>query len=223
MHPVAFIVAWYIHEDIGGLTYESPTGTNPYIRYLKYAHLCRTLIVLVVVFVIIGVVSSVYASPVLTREYQLKAAYLFNFARFVKWPSEHNEEANAHLRFCVIGLTPIGLALDQFIKDKTVQGRKPVIRHISHQNQLTGCEVLFISQSEQNSIIDILSVVEGAYILTVGETKDFIQRGGMIEFMIVENKLRFAINLEAAKRAHLEISSQLLKLAIIVLDSQREE
>ena len=223
MHPVAFIVAWYVHEDIGDLTCNPPTRGNPHIRYLKYTYLHRTLLVLVVIFVIIGIVSNVYANPTLTREHQLKAAFLFNFAKFVKWPSEQNEEANAHLRFCVIGLNPISLALDQFIKDKTVQGRKPEIRNITDQNQLPGCQVLFISQTEQNSILNILSAVKGTGVLTVGETRDFIQRGGMIEFMIVENKLRFAINLEAAKRAQLEVSSQLLKLAIIVLDSQREE
>ena len=116
----------------------------------------------------------------------------------------------------MIGLTPLVQALEQFIQGKKVYGRKPELKYISNAHHSAGCHVLFVSQSEQESIPGILDAVAGDSVLTVGETENFASRGGIIEFLIVANKLRFEINLQTARRARLGINSQLLKLAVIV-------
>lgn len=153
----------------------------------------------------------------ITREHQLKAAYLFNFAKFVKWPTDKNDDS---LNFCMVGYTPIGPALERFMAGKRIQGKTPKIRHAANINQTNDCHVLFISQTEQSATARLAETIRNSSVLTVGETADFAEHGGIIEFTVVANKLRFAVNLEAARRARLVLSSKLLKLAQAVRRDQ---
>jgi YfiR/HmsC-like len=176
----------------------------------------RALLPLLLFLAVITPLSTAQVTSPLTREYQLKAAFLYNFTKFINWPPESLGNSPRSFNFCVTGLTPLAQALEQFIQGKKVHGRKPVLKYISNAHHLAGCHVLFISQAKQESIPGILDAVAGDSVLTVGETKNFTSQGGMIEFLIAANKLRFEINLQTAKSARLGISSQLLKLAVIV-------
>ncbi len=150
----------------------------------------------------------------LTREYQLKAAFLFNITKFITWPCDNNCNSNSALKFCLIGLSPLTMALERIVNHKTVRGRKSAIRLIQDKNQLEECQVLFIARSKRQELSDILDAASGNNILTVSDIKHFSRYGGMIEFLVIGNKVRFSINLRAAGREHLVFSSQLLKLAV---------
>jgi hypothetical protein len=170
---------------------------------------------LIVAGAIAGASDSAARLPV-TREYQLKAAALYHFAKFVQWTPGASRHQPSPLRFCVFGESPLGAVLEQFIAAKNDQGPQPAVRYIERVAQLRGCQILFVSRSEGDSLDQILDALGTSGVLTVGETKNFGRRGGIVEFFISNNKLRFFINIDAAARAGLKLSSQLLKLATIV-------
>lgn len=166
--------------------------------------------------------SSEYPTPPLSREYQLKAAFLFNFAKFVSWPNEVETVEDASLNFCVMGTTPLDRALEKFIAGKKVHGREATLRRIADVTQTSHCHVLFIARSEGQAIPELVELLRDSSVLTVGETPSFSDNGGIIEFIVAGNKVRFAINVGAAQRARLVLSSELLKLARIVRESRQE-
>ncbi len=146
------------------------------------------------------------------REYRIKAAFLYNFAKFVEWPAEAFEDDDATLILGVFGDDPFGAAL-QSLSGKTVRGRRLTIKRFDSLLDLDQCHILFITSSTQEQQQKALESLQGSNVLTVGEMQRFAQMGGIINFVIRNNKLRFEINLDAGKRAGLMISSQLLKLA----------
>lgn len=160
------------------------------------------------------------SSSALTREYQFKAAFLYHFTKFIEWPAGVMAQGDTTFSFCVMGSSPLELALDQLIAGKQVRGRMPMIKRVSSIDEIGGCQVLFISRSEHDVVASLVDIPGNSSVLTVGDTPNFAKQGGIIEFIIVNNKLRFVINLEAAKRARLKLSSELLKLAQIVYDSR---
>lgn len=180
------------------------------------------LLGLLLVLAVAGGVSNAQTAPPLTREYQLKAAALYNFAKFIRWPPEVYANGDRALTFCVIGANPIVSTLERISEGKTIQNRKTAIKRAPTMDQVVSCHILFIGRSEQGSLSHILAILDNSSVLTVGETQDFARRGGIIEFFIANNKLRFAINVDAANRARLIISAQLLKLAKIVRTGQEE-
>jgi hypothetical protein len=149
-------------------------------------------------------------------EYQVKAAYLVNFLKFVDWPEDAFGDPLAPIVIGVVGDDPFGVALPEVVVGKTVQGRDLVIRIYHTGEDLRGAHLLFISASERKRLPTILSALRGSSVLTVGDTEGFLESGGMIEFVPENNRVRFAINVEAANRAHLKMSSKLLSLAKVV-------
>jgi hypothetical protein len=149
-------------------------------------------------------------------EYQVKAAFILNFARFVEWPAGAIKDPNAPLEILVLGSAPIDEALLRTVRGQTVMGRPLVVRAIDGVDQSPACHVLFISQSESRRLDAILGQVRGRCVLTVGEVEGFAEAGGVINFTTEENKVRFEINPAAAEGAGLKISSKLLSLARIV-------
>jgi hypothetical protein len=139
-------------------------------------------------------------------EYQVKAAYLFNFAKFVEWPSEAR---TGPLTICVAGQNPFGDVLEETLRGETVNDRPLATRVISGPE--TGCHIVFVPQGIATA--PYLSGLRGTPTLTVGEMPDFISRGGIINFVLEEGKVRFQIDSKAAERADLRISSHLLRLA----------
>lgn len=146
-------------------------------------------------------------------EYQLKAAFLFHFAKFVEWPPTAFETGTSPMVIGVLGQNPFGADLEQTIRNKTINNHGFVIKEFRSAAEATNCHVLFISSSESERLSEIVEQLHGTSVLTVSETARFIEAGGMINFVPEGNKIRFQINNEAAKRAKLKISSKLLSLA----------
>jgi hypothetical protein len=154
-------------------------------------------------------------------EYQIKAAFLLNFIRFVEWPAEAFKTANDPLVVGIFGKDPFGGTLDQTISNKTVNGRLVVIRHVSDAVAARSCHVVFLAASETRRMSDVAGSTLGRGLLIIGESEGFAERGGMINFVVLDNHVRFQINPSAATRAGLTISSKLLQLAIVVGENVR--
>lgn len=155
------------------------------------------------------------------EEYAVKAAFLFHFAQFVEWPDETFKDANSPLTYCTIGDDPFQGSLDTILSGKTIGTRPFRVVHFKHPQEIQGCQVLFIGAAEKTVLREILAKPKANSALTVGESEHFAQDGGMIGFVLEENKIRFEINLEAAQKAKLKISSRLLALAKNVIGGQR--
>jgi YfiR/HmsC-like len=161
-----------------------------------------------------GLDLSAQTAPV--SEYQVKAVFLFNFAQFVDWPPQAFPEAQTPLVIGVLGEDPFGAYLDETVRNEKVNNRPLAVQRYRHVEEIKTCHVLFISRSEVDQLEQILVRLQGRNILTVGDADGFAVRGGMIRFVLAENKIRLRINLEAAKGANLTISSKLLRPAEIV-------
>lgn len=153
-------------------------------------------------------------------EYQLKAAFLFNFAKFIDWPERSFEGPRSAFMICVIGQDPFGGALDEYLA-KTIDGRPVHLAHFPSEIALTEarrCQIAFISASEKAHFRAVIESLNGSSALLVGDADGFAASGGTIEFTLEDNHIRFAINPDAAQRADLKLSSKLLALAKIVHD-----
>jgi YfiR/HmsC-like len=149
------------------------------------------------------------------QEYQIKAAFLYNFAKFVEWPATAFKDAQSPLTLCILGKDPFGDALDS-LREKTIEGRRLVIRRVSKIEEADKCHILFVSASEKDSLSHILKVTRSWNVLTVGDTKGFAESGVVINIISIGNKMGFEINLDAAEHTSLKISSKLLKLGKII-------
>ena len=143
-------------------------------------------------------------------EYAVKAAFLYNFAKFTQWPQE--AYAGAVINICVLGHDPFGPALDG-IAGKRIQGREVAIRRIADIDDALACQVLFISRSEGVRLVRVLAGLQGRPILTVTDSGDAVPAVGMIQLRVIADKVRFQIDTEHATGAGLSFSSKLLSLA----------
>ena len=148
-------------------------------------------------------------------EYQVKAAFLYNFAKFVNWPGADGGQSAFVL--CILGDDPFGAGINA-IAGKQVGGRTLQVRRLGSADGAAACQVLFIASSESGGLSRVLGAIRGRPVLTVGDTPGFAERGVVINLYVEQSKVRFEINVDAAKRAGLNISSQLLKLARITKD-----
>ena len=148
-------------------------------------------------------------------EYDVEAAYLFNFGKFVSWPT-NPPNRNRPLAICVIGEDPFGPSLDRIVSGETIGGRPVVDKRISNLEDVSDCSILYISSSEATRLNRILTAVKDAPVLTVSDIPDFTQRGGIIQFVLRENRVRFEVNLDPVQRDRLILSSELLKVAVNV-------
>jgi len=148
-------------------------------------------------------------------EYQLKAAFLYNFAKFIEWPQTAFKDSSAPFVIGILGDDPFGENIN-FIKSKKVKSRKLEIKHFKNLKDLKTCQILFVSSSEKKQLPEILAAVKDSTMLTVGDVDSFIESGGVIRFVLENETLGFAINAEAVKQAEFKISSQLLKFGQLV-------
>jgi len=146
-------------------------------------------------------------------EYRLKAAVLYNFAKFVEWPTDAFPDTNSLFCIGVLGEDPFHGEIEATVKDKNVSGRPVVVRHCKNATEGRSCHILFISQSERRRLGPILATLKGAPTLTVSELERFLQAGGMVLFTMEQHRVRFEINDAAARAEGLHISSKLLNLA----------
>jgi len=152
-----------------------------------------------------------------SREYQVKAVFLFNFAQFVDWPAATFPTRDAPLVIGVLGDDPFGPLLEEAVRDEKAGGHPLQVRHYSSAEQ-ADCHILFISRSETNRVEPLLALLNGKPVLTVSDIESAARRGVMIRFINESNRVHLRINLDAAKRAGLTISSKLLRSAEIVGD-----
>jgi hypothetical protein len=156
------------------------------------------------------------AQPPAAGEYQVKAAFLFNFAKFVEWPAGSLKRPTDGIHICVFGDNPFGTALSEVLAGKKVNDRPLVGVRLLEIKEASRCQILFISKSEHTRLGAILVATASAGILTVGDSDNFALDGGMIGFRLEDGKVRLEINLKAAENAQVQISSKLLSLAQIV-------
>jgi hypothetical protein len=150
-----------------------------------------------------------------SREYAVKAAFIYNFAQFTQWPADAFASADSPFVIGVVGDDPFSGALDRAVAGKTVAGHPMVVKRVDNAADLGECGLIFLPASQEARVSDVLKALADKPILTVGETDNFPWAGGVIRFVTEDNKVRFEINPEAAERARLRISSKLMKLARI--------
>jgi hypothetical protein len=144
-------------------------------------------------------------------EYDVKAAYLLNFGKFVRPIS--NQATSTSFDICLLGHDPMGQALDDLAANQTIDNLPIHVRRIPDVTQTSNCTILFMSADEDDHLRENLAILASSSVLTVSDAPDFIDRGGMIQFLLIENHVRFAVNLNAVNHAHLVLSSELLRVA----------
>jgi len=152
----------------------------------------------------------------ISREYQLKAVFLYNFVQFTEWPSSAFSAPDSPLVIGVLGADPFGKVLDDIVQNETVRGRKLVVERYQRLEDVKPCHILYISQSEAPRLDRIVSNLKGRPILTVSDIEGAAFRGVMMRFLVADNKIRLRVNLDAVKEAGIVLSSQLLRTVEIV-------
>ncbi len=170
-------------------------------------------------------VAVLLAPPAILRaqtvsEYDVKAAFLYNFTKFVEWPDRAFQDDRSSVRLCVLGEDPFGRILREIAAGE-VAGRRLTVLGTSVMSDPAACQILFISRSERENLPAILRAVKNAPVLTVADTAGFLEQGGIINFIPEGSRIRFEISQESAERAGLRISSKLLRLATRVVSSPR--
>jgi hypothetical protein len=171
---------------------------------------------------LLSCISTFSQTPTAFTPSDVEAAYLYNFGKFIQWPSPA-EAKSEPFSICILGQDTFGKKLDDIVADETIQGRKIVVRRLSSVEGADTCRIVFIGPSEESRITRDIELLREKPVLTVSSIPDFLERGGIIQFLIQNNRVRFAANLPAAKRAGLELSSELLKVAAYVKTDASKE
>jgi YfiR/HmsC-like len=171
--------------------------------------------------IVVGVLFLVHSSPAPAQsegnnEYQVKLAFLYNFAQFVEWPADTFRDEGAPLAICVAGNNPFQGEIEKSLSGRTVAGHPVEVRRLNPDEDPNDCQMIFVRATEKKVVPRLLASSKGSSTLTVGEATGFAERGGIINFTREEDKLRFEVNLDAAAQTRLRISSKLLALARIV-------
>ncbi|MGA8430568.1 MAG: YfiR family protein [Candidatus Sulfotelmatobacter sp.] len=169
-------------------------------------------------FLVLLVLSSILAgaqkaSP---TESEVKAAYLYNFGKFVRW--QENRRSADSLTICVLGKDPFGTVLDSTVEGESIDGRKIMVKRLASLQESEPCSILFVGVSEEHHLVAILNVAQRQGMLTVSDIAHFAQRGGVIGFVTQQDKIRFEVNRGVAEQSHLTLSSELLKVASKVIE-----
>jgi len=203
------MVAWRSSRRIG--------GARPLILLWRAIRNFCAISSLIVAGVASSVPFSAAADLSQPSEYELKAAFLYNFIKFTEWPEAEFGKANDPIVIGIVGKDPFGAVLDKTVEGEKVHDRAILVRRFPRMDAAAASShVLFISSSEASNLRAILKLLDGDAVLTVSDMEDFADRGGVINLKKENNKIVFDINLNAAKRAKLAMNAQLLKLAKIV-------
>lgn len=153
-------------------------------------------------------------------EYLVKAAFLYNFARFAEWPADAFKGPADTVRLCVLGRDPFGSDLKS-LKGKRIGNRKIQIRHLIWADEAVDCHVLFLSQTTEGRLVRLFQLLDGKPVLTVSDWPAPVRSGGVIGLEVIDRKVRFRINVDTARQSGVKLSSRLLKLAVIVRNQQK--
>ncbi len=160
---------------------------------------------------VVTVLAGACAAQAKPTEYQVKAAYLYNFGKFVTWPQAQPESQTFNV--CILGRDPFGSELDGVLSNATIGNKKAVAKRITDPSGAEGCHIVFVSSSESGALERILPALNKMHALTVSDMPRFVDHGGMIQFVMDAGRVRFDVNLSAAENSGLNLSSQLLKVA----------
>ena len=175
----------------------------------------RLLRFMLLLLLVIPAASTSLGQGAPSRENQVKAAFIYNFAQFVEWPDDAFLGNGAPFVIGVLGDPGLQGELERTLKGKTAGGREFSVRYFARVSDLTRCHILFIGAAEQGRAAEILQKVNHQGTLTVGDFDGFTAASGVVRFMTEDNKLRFEVNVDAANDERLRVSSKLLKLARI--------
>ena len=156
-------------------------------------------------------------------EHQVKAAFLFNFARFVEWPPDAGRQANDEFVICVADDEAFAAAVDRVVGGKSLDGRVLRVRRLHVGDDIRSCKIVYLGSTDPARLDSLLKSARTTAVLTIGDAPGFTRRGGIINFILQDNRVRFEINPDAAERAGLRISSKLLQLATIVRDARKAD
>lgn len=179
-------------------------------RYTKVKILKKIFVVMVML-----AISAFQQQKGPSAEHKIKAIFLFNFAQFVVWPEEAFSSPQAPIIIGILGDDPFGSYLNETVKGEKVGTHPLTVKRFSKAEEATESHILFINTSRSDKLSEILPMLKGHHILTVGDTPGFAKTGGIIRFVSENNKIRIRINLDVAKQEELSISSKLLRLAEI--------
>ena len=154
-------------------------------------------------------------------EYQVKAAFIYNFAKFVQWPANAFQRPSDPISICLLGQDPFGSSLDDTVANRTIDGRSLTIRRLANVKQVAGCHVLFIGSAEDKRLPSVVAGIRATGVLTIGDSDFSGADDVVINFKLESGKVRFDINVDAAEREKLRISSRLLSLAHIVESNRK--
>jgi hypothetical protein len=149
------------------------------------------------------------------NEYQVQAAYLYNFGKFVKWPAVAPANQSGAFTICVLGQDPFGSVLESTLAGQTVGGKPVAVKRLTKAQDAAACHILSLSAT-QRDLKGTLEAIDDSSVLTVSDMPDFSKRGGIIQFILEGDRVRFEINLESAEKSHLVFPSELLKVAAAV-------
>jgi len=161
-------------------------------------------------------IQSLYAQDKPALEYQVKAAFLYNFTRFINWPPTAFTAPDAPFVIGIVGNDPFGTYIEEIVAGEKVGDRKIIVQHYQDVKEIGNCQIIFIHLSESSKVKEILTALESHNILAVSDIDNFAKLGGQVRFFKESNKVKIQINMEAAKRSQLEISSKLLRIAKIL-------
>jgi hypothetical protein len=174
--------------------------------------------VLAVVFI---TATGPHVSAQVSRESELKAVFVYNFAQFTEWPADVFADPNAPIVIGVLGKDPLEPYLEQAVHGEKLNNRPLAVRHFSKPGEIKDCQILFVSHSEAKQLPQLIEELRGKSILTVSDIEDFTKKGGMICLFTVNNKIRLRVNPETLKASRLALSSKLMRAAEI--DSAAKE
>ena len=156
-------------------------------------------------------------------EQEVKASFIYTVAKFVEWPESAFGAPEAPMVFAILGDELIGDALERLVEGKSVHGHPVTVRRATTLDDLAGCHVLFLGRLEGQRLQDILGRLRGLYVLTVSESERFVRDGGVLGLLLDQNMVRFEVNVDAASRSRLSISSKILRLGKVVRDRKRAQ
>lgn len=151
-----------------------------------------------------------------SKEYQIKAAFIYNFTKFVDWPAAAFPDKGTPIVIGVLGTNPFGGELNAAVEGRRVNGRELIVRPVSTAAEIEAVHVLYIGSSESARVPELLRSIRSKAVLTVGEKESFSRDGGVVSFLLEGDKVRFSINMDAAEAAGIKVSAQLQKLAASV-------
>lgn len=181
----------------------------------------RRLSISLVALLVVGAVA--HAQRPVGAEFEVKAAFLLNFAKFTDWPARAFAGPDGPLTICVLGADPFGSVLDQTLQDERIGGLRLTTARLSGVADAHRCHIVYVSPSEQAGYSQHLAAIDRRRVLTVGDSPGFIAAGGHIRFYLEENRVRFAVNPDAVVSAEFQVSSKLMRLATLERPARARE